>query len=142
MPTRSSSKAPGRGRTTRSRSTDSGTLKYVRIEFAGYATATDQELNTLTLAAVGSGTTIEYVQSLYGLDDSFEWFGGAVDGKYLVSYESGDDHFDMSEGYQGRLQFLIAYQSGLVIPRAGAGNSSNDPQGIENDGCNGTGCAS
>ena len=121
---------------------NSGTLRYVRIEFAGYATATDAELNTLTLAAVGSGTTLEYVQSLYGLDDSFEFFGGAVDGRYLVSYESGDDHFDMSEGYVGRLQYLIAYQSALVVPRAGAGNTSSDPQGIENDGCNGTGCAS
>jgi len=121
---------------------NSGTLKYARIEFAGYATATDQELNTLTLAAVGSGTTIEYVQSLYGLDDSFEWFGGAVDGKYLVSYESGDDHFDMSEGYVGRLQYLISYQSAKPSIRPGAGNASSDPQAIENDGCNGTGCAS
>ena len=120
---------------------NSGTLKYVRIEFAGYATATDQELNTLTLAAVGSGTTIEYVQSLYGLDDSFEWFGGAVDAKYLVSYESGDDHFDMSEGYVGRLQYLISYQSAKPSIRPGAGNASSDPQAIENDGCNGTGCA-
>ena len=121
---------------------NSGTLRYVRVEFAGYATATDAELNSFTFAAVGSGTTLEYVQSLYGLDDSFEFFGGAVDGRYLVSYESGDDHFDMSEGYVGRLQYLIAYQSGLVVPRAGAGNTSNDPQGIENDGCAGTGCAS
>lgn len=120
---------------------NSGTLRYVRVEFAGYATATDAELNTFTFAAVGSGTTLEYLQSLYGLDDSFEFFGGAVDGRYLVSYESGDDHFDMSEGYVGRLQYLIAYQSGLVVPRAGAGNTSNDPQGIENDGCAGTGCA-
>ena len=120
---------------------NSGTLKYVRIEFAGYATATDQELNTLTLAAVGSGTSIEYVQSLYGLDDSFEWFGGAVDAKYLVSYESGDDHFDMSEGYKGRLQYLISYQSAKPAIRPGAGNASSDPQAIENDGCNGTGCA-
>ena len=43
-----------------------------------------------------------------GLDDSFECWGGAVDGRYLVSYESGDDHFDWTEGYQGRNQFLIA----------------------------------
>jgi hypothetical protein len=121
---------------------NSGTLRYVRIEFAGYATAADQELNSLTLAAVGSGTTLEYVQTLYGLDDSFEFFGGAVDGRYLVSYESGDDHFDMSEGYVGRLQHLIAYQSAQVTVRPGAGNASNDPQGIENDGCSGTGCAS
>lgn len=121
---------------------NSGTLRYVRVEFAGYATATDAELNSFTFAAVGSGTTLEYLQSMYGLDDSFEFFGGAVDGKYFVSYEAGDDHFDMSEGFVGRLQYLIAYQSALVIPRPGAGNASADPQGIENDGCNGTGCAS
>lgn len=114
---------------------DSGTLRYVRIEFAGYGPAQDQELNALTMAAVGSGTTVEYVQTVAGLDDSFEWFGGAVDGKYLVSYESGDDHFDASEGYTGRNQFLIAFQSTRLEPRAGAGAFSNDPQGIENDGC-------
>jgi hypothetical protein len=119
---------------------NSGRLKYVRIEFAGYATAPDAELNSLTLAAVGSGTEIDYVQSLNGLDDSFEWFGGAVDAKHLVSYNSGDDHFDMSEGYVGRLQFLIGYQQISVVPRPLAGNVSQDPQGIENDGCNGANC--
>jgi hypothetical protein len=119
---------------------NSGTLRYVRVEFAGYGTAADQELNTFTFAAVGSGTTVEYVQALYGLDDSFEFFGGAVDGRYLVSYEAGDDHFDMSEGYVGRLQHLISYQSGRVINRPGAGNASGDPQAIENDGCAGSGC--
>ena len=119
---------------------NSGTLRYVRVEFAGYATATDAELNAFTFAAVGSGTTVEYLQVMNGLDDSYEFFGGTMDAKYLVSYESGDDHFDMSEGYRGRLQYLIAYQSRLVVPRPGAGNASSDPQGIENDGCNGAGC--
>jgi hypothetical protein len=119
---------------------NSGTLRYVRIEFAGYATAQDQELNTLTLAAVGSGTKIEYVQSMAGLDDSFEWFGGAADARYLVSYESGDDHFDISEGFVGRLQFLIGMQTRIIPPRSLAGSPSSDPQGIENDGCNGAGC--
>ncbi|MGH7560721.1 MAG: fibronectin type III domain-containing protein [Gemmatimonadales bacterium] len=119
---------------------DSGVLRYVRVEFAGYATAPDQELNSFTFAAVGSGTTMDHLEALNGLDDSFEWFGGAVDGKHFVSYNSGDDHFDMSEGYVGRLQFLIAYQNIAVIPRPQAGNISNDPQGIENDGCNGTNC--
>ena len=120
---------------------NSGTLRYVRVEFAGYGTAADQELNTFTFAAVGSGTTVEYLQALYGLDDSFEWFGGAMDAKYLVSYESGDDHFDMSEGFVGRLQYLISYQTARIVNRPGAGNSSGDPQSIENDGCAGAGCA-
>ena len=119
---------------------NSGTLRYVRVEFAGYATAPDAELNSFTFAAVGSGTRVEYLQALAGLDDHYEWFGGAVDSKYLVSYESGDDHFDMSEGHSGRHQFLIAYQSKILQPRPSAGNVSNDPQGIENDGCAGANC--
>ena len=118
----------------------SGRLSYVRIEFAGFGPAPNQELNSLTLAAVGSGTTVDHVQTLAGLDDSFEWFGGRVDARYLVSYESGDDHFDASEGYQGRVQHMIAYQDTVLPPRAFSGNLSSDPQGIENDGCDaGTG---
>ena len=119
---------------------NSGTLRYVRVEFGGYATLTDAELNSFTFAAVGSGTTVEYLQSLAGLDDSFEWFGGTVNGKYLVSYEAGDDHFDGSEGYRGMNQFLIGMQSTYLTPRAGAGAVSSDPQGFEIDGCNGGGC--
>jgi hypothetical protein len=114
---------------------NSGTLRYVRVEFAGFGPAQDAELNTFTFAAVGSQTTMEYLQALGGLDDAFEWFGGSADAKYLVSYETGDDHFDASEGFRGRLQYLIALQTKLLAPRPGAGNVSSDPQGIENDGC-------
>lgn len=121
-------------------SDNSGTLRYVRVEYAGFAPAADAELNSFTFAAIGSGTTLEYLESLNGLDDSYEFFGGAVDARYLVSYESGDDHFDLSEGYVGRMQYLIGFQSRVVPPRAGAGNVSSDPEGIENDGCNGSGC--
>jgi len=114
----------------------SGYLQYVRIEFAGFPTAPNEELNSLTMAAVGRGTTIDHVQVLLGLDDSFEWFGGAVDATHLVSYEAGDDHFDASEGYIGRLQHLIAFQSIRPEPRPNlAGGAASDPQGIENDGC-------
>jgi hypothetical protein len=119
---------------------DSGELRYVRVEFAGYAPAQDAELNSFTFAAVGSGTQLSFLQSMSGLDDSFEFFGGSADASHIVSYESGDDHFDLSEGYQGRMQHLIAYQTRVLIPRAGAGNVSNDPQGIENDGCAGANC--
>lgn len=121
-------------------SDDSGELRYVRVEFAGYAPSLNNELNSFTFAAVGSGTRLSYLQSMAGLDDSFEWFGGTVDASYLVSYESGDDHFDMSEGYRGRLHHLIALQSTQLTPRTGAGSAASDPQGIENDGCEGAGC--
>jgi Fibronectin type III domain len=121
---------------------NSGILRYVRIEFGGYdvSNGAGQELNSFSLYAVGSGTVLEYVQSLAGLDDSFEWWGGAVDGRYLVSYESGDDHFDWSEGFRGRNQFLIAFQSVRIDPAPGTGTLSTDPQGFEADGCSGTGC--
>jgi hypothetical protein len=127
---------------TGSNTDNSGELRYVRVEFAGFAPADANELNSFTFAAVGSGTRLSYLQALAGLDDSFEFFGGAVDADHLVSYESGDDHFDMSEGYVGRLQFLIGLQTTQIPPRSGAiGVASTDPQGIENDGCNGAGCA-
>ncbi len=119
---------------------NSGVIRYVRIEFAGYdvSNGQGQELNSLSLYAVGRGTTLEYIESLAGLDDSFEWFGGTVDGRYLVSYESGDDHFDWTEGYRGRNQFLIAFQSTTITPRPGTGTLSTDPRGFEGDGCENT----
>lgn len=116
---------------------NSGSLRYVRIEFAGFdiSSGAGQELNGLSMYAVGSGTRVEYVEVLAGLDDSFEWWGGTVDGRYLISAESGDDHFDWTEGYRGRNQFLIAYQSTRLAPRAGAGTLSSDPRAFEADGC-------
>jgi hypothetical protein len=121
---------------------NSGTLRYVRIEFAGYDVSggANTELNSLSLYAVGSGTTLEYVQSLAGSDDAFEWWGGAVDGRHLVSYESGDDHFDTSEGFVGRNQFLIGFQSTRLTPAPNTGSIATDPQGFEMDGCAGSGC--
>jgi hypothetical protein len=115
----------------------SGALRYVRIEFAGYdvSNGAGQELNSLSLYAVGSRTRIEYIQSMSGLDDSFEFWGGAVQAKYLVSYEAGDDHFDWSEGFAGHLQYLIAFQSQQLQPAAGTGVVSSDPRGFEADGC-------
>jgi len=123
-------------------SDNSGELRYVRVEFAGYAPSLNNELNSFTFAAVGSGTRASFLQVMAGLDDSYEWFGGGFDATNLVSYESGDDHFDMSEGFSGRLQYLIGFQSDVVTPRAGAGSVASDPVGIENDGCpsNSAGC--
>jgi hypothetical protein len=114
---------------------NSGELRYVRVEFAGFAPSLNNELNSFTFAAVGSGTRASHLQVMAGLDDSFEWFGGGFDATNLVSYESGDDHFDMAEGFSGRLQYLIAFQSDVLTPRAGAGSVASDPVGIENDGC-------
>ncbi len=119
---------------------NSGTLSYVRVEFAGFAPSLNNELNSFTFAAVGSGTRASYLQSLAGLDDSYEFFGGGFDLDHLVAYETGDDMYDMSEGWVGRMSFLIGYNSVQLTPRTGAGFFSSDLEGIENDGCNGSGC--
>jgi len=119
---------------------NSGTMSYVRVEFAGYAPTTDNELNAFTFAAVGSGTRISYLQSMAALDDAFEFFGGALDGDHLIAYETGDDMFDFSDGFSGRLQYLIGYNSLPLTPRSGAGFTSGDITGIEADGCFGSGC--
>ena len=119
---------------------NSGTLAYVRVEFSGYAPIQDQELNSFTFAGVGSGTRASYLEALAGLDDSFEFFGGGFDLDHLVAFETADDVLDMSEGFSGRIQFVLAQATTQLTPRTGAGFYATDLQGIENDGCNGTGC--
>lgn len=86
---------------------NSGTLKYVRIEYAGYAFLPDRELNSLTMGGVGRGTTIDYVQVTYALDDAFEWFGGSVNCKHLIAYKTLDDDFDTDNGFRGNVQWGI-----------------------------------
>ena len=119
---------------------NSGTLSYVRVEFGGFAPIQDNELNSFTFAAIGSGTRASYLQSLAGLDDSFEFFGGGFDLDHLVAFETADDVLDMSEGFSGRIQFVVAQSTVQLVPRTGAGFYSTDLEGIENDGCQGTGC--
>jgi hypothetical protein len=111
---------------------NSGTLKYVRIEFAGIASQPNSEINGLTLGGVGSGTTIEYVQVAYGNDDAFEIFGGTVNAKYLVAYATADDDFDFDFGYRGRIQYGVALRDPSFIDGGDAGNGiecDNDATG-------------
>ncbi len=118
----------------------SGELHYTRVEYAGYGPAPDAELNSFTLAALGSQTQIDHVQAHNGLDDGIEFWGGAVNVTYAVITEKQDDGLDMAEGYVGTVQYFLIYQSKVVQLRPTAGNVASDPQGIENDGCNGSGC--
>ena len=84
---------------------NSGSVKYLRIEYSGYSYNADKEFNGLSLFGVGKGTTIDYVQVHEGSDDGFEWFGGTVDAKHLIvtnfASEVGDDLFDWTEGWSG-----------------------------------------
>jgi hypothetical protein len=106
---------------------NSGTLKYVRIEFPGIAFTLNNEINGLTLGSVGSGTTIDYVQVSFSGDDSFEWFGGTVNAKHLVSIANVDDVFDFDNGFSGKLQFLVGQRDPKLADQAGQSN------GIESD---------
>ena len=107
---------------------NSGVLSYARIEFAGYPFKADQEINGLTLGSVGKSTKIDHVQVSFSNDDSFEWFGGAVDCKYLVAYKGWDDDFDTDNGFSGKVQFGLAVRD----PRIADQSQSN---GFESDNC-------
>ena len=104
----------------------SGVLRYVSIRHAGRIFAPDAELNALTLAGVGRGTVVEYVEVYAGSDDGFEWWGGTVGSRYLVSGFIEDDDFDTDQGYRGTNQFWF----GIKPPWAGTADS----RGIESDG--------
>lgn len=93
---------------------NSGVLSYVRIEYAGYAYQPDKEINSLTLAGVGSGTTIDHVEAYLAKDDAFEWFGGTVNCKYLIASKTQDDDFDTDNGFSGNVQFGIIARDSVI----------------------------
>lgn len=93
-------------------SDNSGTLRYIRLEYTGFALDEEHEANGISFYGVGNGTTVEYVQAYKGSDDGFEFFGGSVNVKHMVATDCTDDSFDWTEGWNGRGQFLVAYQSG------------------------------
>lgn len=89
---------------------DCGTLRYVRIEFAGFEVANNNELNGLTLGGCGQNTRIEYVQVHYGSDDGIEVFGGTVGLQWVVISRAQDDSLDWDQGWRGFAQFLVVLQ--------------------------------
>lgn len=113
---------------------NSGTLKYVRIEFAGYPFQPDKEINGLTFCGVGSGTTIDYIQVSYCADDSYEWFGGKVNCKHLIAFRGLDDEFDTDNGFSGNLQYLLGLRDYRKADVSGSNGfeSDNDAAGDGN----------
>ncbi|MBW2960478.1 hypothetical protein [Mesonia aestuariivivens] len=82
-------------------SDNSGSIKYLRLEYTGAEFNGDKQFNGLSLFGVGNGTTVDYVQSYMGKDDGVEFFGGTVEGNHLVSIGSGDDSIDFADGWNG-----------------------------------------
>lgn len=122
------------GGTTPDDNDNSGSLKYVRIEFGGYVYAPNKEINGLTFGAVGRGTTIDYVQCSFTNDDSFEWFGGTVNCKHLVAYRGVDDDFDTDNGFSGIVQFCLGVRDpNLADPTYAASSSPSTSEAFESD---------
>lgn len=107
---------------------NSGIISYVRVEFAGYPFEKDKEINGITFGSVGSGTQIDHVQVSFTNDDSYEWFGGTVNAKYLVAYRGWDDEFDTDNGFSGKVQYALSVRD----PRLADTSQSN---GFESDNC-------
>jgi hypothetical protein len=111
---------------------NSGILRYVRVMHGGFEVAPDNELNGITFGAVGSGTTVEYLQIHKNADDGVEFFGGAVNAKYVVLTGVQDDSVDWDNGFKGKMQFVLVKH---------AEDNSDANRGIEGDGDGGSGTA-
>lgn len=105
---------------------NSGILSYVRVEFAGYPFQKDKEINGITFGSVGAGTQVDHLQVSYSNDDSYEWFGGNVNCRYLVAYNGWDDEFDTDNGFCGNVQYALSVRA----PRIADTSQSN---GFESD---------
>ena len=91
---------------------NSGSLRYVRVEFAGVEFSPDNELNGIAFQGVGRGGSYEFIQVHMNRDDALEWFGGTADIKYAVASNAADDSFDWTFGWSGRAQFIAIHQRG------------------------------
>lgn len=108
---------------------DSGTLRYVRVEFAGHIFTSTDELNGLALQGVGRGTEIDFIQLHRASDDGIELFGGTVDVKHVLATGGNDDFLDWTFGWRGRAQFVVLQQwdggadNGIEADNNGTDNS-------------------
>ncbi len=116
---------------------NAGTLTYVRIEYAGIELTPNNETNSLTMGGVGNGTTIDHIQVSFGGDDGFEWFGGSVNAKYLVSLSTWDDDFDTDFGFGGNVQFGLAVRNTFFADQSGSNSFESDNQGNANESAGG-----
>ena len=99
---------------------NSGVFSYVRVEFPGIAIQPNNEINGISLGGVGKGTKFDHVQVSYSGDDAFEWFGGAVDAKYLITYRTWDDDYDCDFGFTGRVQYAFTMRDPAVADISGS----------------------
>lgn len=112
------------------------TLTYVRVEFSGVdiSGGGGDETNSVTMGGLKSTVyTMHHIQASFGGDDSFEWFGGDVDAKYLFSFKTSDDDFDVDQGFAGNVQFGAAWRGPSIANSSGSNGFESD--GIMNSSC-------
>ncbi|MBB4657628.1 hypothetical protein [Parvularcula dongshanensis] len=106
---------------------DSGSLTYLRVQYAGFAFNDEDELNGIAFQGVGSGTEVSYVQVHNGFDDGVEFFGGRVNVDHLVITGAGDDSIDWTDGWRGEMQYALVVQDDVRANRGMEGdNRGND----------------
>jgi len=110
---------------------NSGVLRYVSVRYGGTILEEGNEINGITFAGVGSGTTVEYVEVFNNQDDGFEFFGGTVNTRYLISAFTTDDSFDIDQGYRGTGQFWLAVQNSVYADHAGEHDGGESSYGGE-----------
>ena len=108
-------------------SDNSGSIRYLQVRYPGFEVTEGNELNGITLAGVGEGTTFEYVQVHNSSDDGIEHFGGTMNARYVALTGNDDDSFDTDSGYKGFYQFVVITQRQAGGDRAWEADSSDNP---------------
>ncbi|HPA18651.1 MAG TPA: hypothetical protein PLU30_12945 [Verrucomicrobiae bacterium] len=108
---------------------DSGVMRFLSIRYAGFVLSPNNEINGLSLGAVGRNTALEFVEIFNNKDDGIEWFGGTVNSKYMAVQYQGDDCFDMDEGYRGKGQFWFGIMDDTGEYNAGGVQDSSQASG-------------
>lgn len=99
---------------------NSGVLKYVRIEFAGSKQKGGENFNGLLLAAVGSLTVFENIMVSYCGGDSFELLGGRVNLNKMVSFKSNNDDFKFNYGVFCNIENSLAIRASYLTSSSGS----------------------
>jgi hypothetical protein len=113
---------------------DSGTINYLSIRYGGFNLSANNEINGLTLGAVGRATDIDYVEVLNEKDDFIEFFGGAANVKHFIGMNGGDDGVDYDEGWRGKIQFAFIVQGTPGTDKndkGGEWDGGNNPDGSQ-----------
>ena len=105
---------------------NSGVLQYVRVEFGGIALLAGSEINGISLYGVGDGTTMDHIQVSYSGDDSYEWFGGTVNAKYLIAFRGFDDDWDTDWGWSGKVQYGVSLRDPDVADQSASNGFESD----------------